>query len=189
MKLTAAAIIVLTVFAVFPALASTEWELGYTWTPVPNALMDGGFAIDSVSGYHVGYADHVFYCSWDVLNVPEFMTMRWADAYASGYLNLLDAGIRLEAEPFIVFAEAGINTLFVHGEGFNPRGFGANLRAGVGVRFDWWGISVAGTSVFPSWQALGDTVSALWSPDTRPAAMNTIQAGLFPSVILTWYLK
>ena len=182
-----------------PAFA--EWELGVSWTPVPNALTDGNSRIDSMTGYHVGYASSIVYGSWDILVVPEFLVEDWTQyydvetgiyhpgCYDSGYLHLFDAGIRLVARPFIGFAEAGINSLFVHGEGFIPGGFGANLRLGLGVKFGWWGVTLSGTSVFTSWRDLVDTVQALGSTETRPLALNAIESSLVPSIIFIWYLR
>jgi hypothetical protein len=199
MRITRAAFLAMAMIGcAIPAFAG--WELGVSWTPVPNALTDGDSRIDSMTGYHIGYADSIFYGSWDVLVVPEFLVEDWTGYYEaetglyrpgcneSGYLNLFDVGIRLSARPFIGFAEAGINSLFVHGEGFIPGGFGANLRLGLGLKFGWWGITLSGTSVFTSWQDLADTVQAIGSQETRPWALDAIQSSLVPSIMFIWYL-
>jgi hypothetical protein len=186
-------------FAALPAFS--EWELGVSWTPVPNAITSASPRMDSMEGYHLAYATSIFYASWDILAVPDFVVEDWTGYldpesglyypgfHDDGYLNLYDVGIRLALRPFVCFAEAGMNGLFVHGEGFLPAGFGANIRLGVGARFDWWGISVAGTSVFATWDELWSTVEAFGLPETRTAAWTAVQSSLVPSVMLIWYLR
>jgi hypothetical protein len=194
-------VVLMVVLAGFTLPAFADWELGLSWTPVPNALTDGGSRIDYIPGFHAGYAASIFYGSWDVLSVPDFVVEDWtgysdvetghftAGYYESGYLNLLDAGIRLNVKPFIGFAEAGINSLFIHGQGFIPGGFGANLRLGLGVKFGWWGITLTGTSVFASWRDLVDTVHALGSSETHSRAWDAIQSSLVPSILFNWYFR
>jgi hypothetical protein len=173
--------------AAFPAFA--EWELGVSWTPVPNAIVDGGSGIDSMTGYHMAYVESLFYASWDVLSVPDRIVGAWTGYHEDGCLSFLDAGLRLSLRPVVCFAEAGVNNLFIHDNGFVPEGFGANVRLGAGVKFGWWGVTLTGTSVFPSWDDLSSAVSALWTPETRPAAWAAFERSLVPSVLFIWYLR
>lgn len=193
---------ILTVVLACSALpAFSDWELGVSWTPVPNAIATANPRVDSMGGYHIGYANSIFYASWDFFTVPETIVENWTAYYDEendifypgfrdeGYLNLYDVGIRLALRPFVCFAEAGLNNLFVHGEGFMPGGFGANLRLGVGARFDWWGVTFVGTSMFTTWDELCRTLGAFGAPETRVAAWDAVQASLVPSVMLIWYLR
>jgi hypothetical protein len=189
------------VFLGFALPAFAEWELGVSWTPVPNALIAGPLQIDSLHGFHAAYATSLFYASWDALSLPGSMVqdmtsyndtatgITYPGYFAPGFLNLYDIGIRLALRPMVGFAEVGVNNLFVEDIGCAPGGFGANLRLGLGVKFDWWGITLTGTSVFATWRELAATVEALGASGTRPSAIDAIQASLVPSILFIWYLR
>ena len=190
-----------------PAFSADQWELGLSWTPIPgeeqSAKAQDEGEMDSITGFHFGYIWwHIGYATWDALVMPpsiiEGMTGYQDDSgnwqpgyYRPGFLNLFDVGGRLNIGPFVGSAEVGINNIYVY-QGEQPvdyKGdFGANLRLGVGLKFNWWGISVTGTSVFPSFRKMTHVIGGLFSSDNRDWALGEIQDGLVPSILLVLYL-
>jgi len=182
-----------------PAFAQVE--LGISYTPVPGGQGSGGAGntqVDSITGFHVAYRWTVLYLSWDSLAMPasliENMTGYWDDAtnqyiagpYLPGFLNLYDAGLELMLRPFLLYAEVGANNIYVY-QNAGGGSFGANLRLGAGLRFNWWGLNLSGTAVFPSFALLTDTLKKLASSETSNAALKTIGDNLVPSLNLTFY--
>jgi hypothetical protein len=89
-----------------------------------------------------------------------------SEYYAPGFLNLFDVGVRLVLRPVLVYAEVGANNLYIYG-GQDDGNVGVNARAGVGLKFGWWGFNVSGTQVFSSLTGLGaaltDAAHGSWS--------------------------
>lgn len=160
--------LVLLVAMAVPAFA--EWELGLGWTPNQNAgnISDPN-AVTSILSFHVGYAWHILYFSWDAFAMPDYWVSNVtnSDYYAPGFLNLFDVGVRLVLQPVLAYAEAGANNLYIYG-GQDDGNVGVNARAGVGLKFGWWGVNVSGTQVFSSLTDLGvalhDAAHGNWSP-------------------------
>ncbi len=183
------ALLALAVFVATPAFA--EMELGLSWTPVPGNDNSPDAQMESITGFHVGYQWWgIFYASWDSLVMPPEIINSFTGFQRPGFLNLFNAGLRLRIGPIIGYATLGTNNIYVYRqaelENFDPS-FGANLRAGVGLKFNWWGINVSGTSVFPSFERLTQTLAALGDPDTQQIAIDKIVDGLVPSINLTFY--
>jgi hypothetical protein len=188
------------------ALASpvfADWELGMSWTPLPTADVNAQgntTKLDSITGFHVAYAWFILFGSWDALAIPNFMVegmtsyydtetqIYYPGSYVPGFVNLFDAGVRLVIAPFVAFAEVGTNTLYIYKAGM-AGGIGANLRLGAGLYFDWWGVTVSGTSLFASFADLQRTLKALGDQGSRNQAINSIEKSLIPSIQLTLYLK
>jgi hypothetical protein len=188
------------------ALASpvfADWELGMSWTPLTSTdvtATGNTTKLDSMPGFHIAYSWFILYGSWDALAVPNFMVEGMTSYYdpvngyspgfyVPGFVNLFDAGIRLVIAPFTAYAEVGTNTLYIYQVGMAPGGIGANLRIGAGLYFDWWGVSISGTSLFASFADLQSTLKQLGSDNTRQTAVNSIEKSLIPSVELKLYLK
>jgi hypothetical protein len=201
------AVLLLLVFAI-PVFA--EWELGASFTPYGGGDSEyadqTSFFDEAIKGVHFGYVWwRIAYATWDSLIMPvhvvEGMTSRYdpETGFAKegiprpGFLNLYDVGARLLLGPFVVSAQVGVNQLYVYKQeelpDFDPQ-FGANLRIGAGLVFDWWGISIAGTSVFPNFEDVVSTLGGLAGSDfAREKALEKIASGLVPTIHFTMYLK
>jgi hypothetical protein len=148
-----------------PAFA--EWELGLGFTPAQNQYATDK-PLEGVINFHVGYSWTILYLSWDAFAMPDYWVYQatsyvdpvsgwyYPGYYTPGFLNLMDVGVKFVIKPFIAYAEVGTNFLYLYGGKFysDPNGgsgMGVNLRAGVGVKFGWWGINLSGTQVFASW--------------------------------------
>jgi hypothetical protein len=174
-------IVVLLLALAVPAFA--DWEFGVSGTPQLNPV-EGN--VEFLTGYHLGYTVSIFAASLDSIAVPSWLIAEWSNYTVPGFLNLFDLGVKLYFRPLIVYAEAGINNLYIYQVGMLP-GLGANLRVGAGLRFGWWGIDLAGTETFPSWDALQKQVGGLFNADMQAAAFNQIVQQLVPSVQFNFY--
>ncbi len=180
--------------AATPAFA--EWELGMSLFPTSQGSLSAQPSgnLDWMIGFHVGHNFwHVGYLSWDAISLPDFMTANLTrGAYAvPSFLNLYDAGVRLTGGPLLAFAEIGLNNLWIYDVGLQPLAdMGANLRAGVGVRSRWWGLTVSATEVYPRMSDLPSTFAGMWSMDraTRSSALSAFRDGLVWSMGITLYL-
>jgi hypothetical protein len=183
------ALLVLAMLVVTPAFA--ELELGLSWTPVPADEKDPEADLGSIVGFHVAYQWWgIFYATWEALVMPDDIINEFTGYQRPGFLNLFDLGFRLRIGPVIGYATVGTNNIYVYRQqeldSFDP-GFGANLRLGAGLRFGWWGVNASGTSVFPSFERMTQTLGALGKAETRDIALEKIVDGLIWSVNLTFY--
>lgn len=201
-KLTILIVIAVMITFTMPVFSADQWELGISWTPVPKQS-DRQENMDSITGFHFGYIWwHIGYITWDALVMPPSIIAgmtsyvdkdgNWQPGYLRpGFLNLFDAGARLNIGPFVGSAEVGINSIYVY-QGDNPvdynGDFGANLRIGLGLKFNWWGVSVTGTSVFPSFKKMTHVLGGLLTTENRDWALNEIKDGLVPSILVVLYL-
>jgi hypothetical protein len=159
------AVIVLLAMTV-PAFA--EWELGLGFTPAQNQSSTDPNALQGIMNFHVGYAWSILYVSWDAFAMPDYWVYNattfidpntgwyYPGADVPGFLNMFDVGVRIVLKPFIFYAEAGPNILYLYGGQFykdplGGSGVGVNGRIGVGLKFGWWGVNLSGTQVFASW--------------------------------------
>jgi len=149
-----------------PAFADRgEWELGIGWTPSQDLVND------AIINFHVGYSWSVLYFSWDAYAMPDYWVYNattftdpysgtlYYGTYLPGFLNLFDVGVKFYLRPVLVYAEVGTNLLYIYGgtiykDPNGNSGVGVNARAGVGVKFGWWGVNLSGTQVFATWTDL-----------------------------------
>jgi len=200
MRKLVVAILIIAVIAV-PSFAALSLELGVSGTPAPA----GDGKVEGIFGFHVGVSPWaVLFASWDALVMPPSMisgmtsyidsTGTWIQgSLVPGYLNLFDAGFRFIMGPVVLMLMAGTNMIYTYDPaetiGVKMAGsFGANLRVAAGLKFKWWGITVAGTSVFNSGEALVTTMKALIPDTTRKWAFDQIVSGLVPSLMLVVYI-
>jgi len=121
--------------------AFAEVELGISATPVPGGQSNQG-GVDTITGFHVGYAWTILYGTVDSLAMPAQMISNmlgyWDDTqgiyvdgpYLPGFLNLVDVGVRFRINPFIAYAELGTNNIYVYKGVGGQNTWGANLRLG-----------------------------------------------------------
>ncbi len=181
--------------------AFAEVELGLSATPVPGGQGTTSTEADMITGFHVGYNWGILYGSWDALAMPprfiSNMTGSWDSVnnvyvegpYVPGFLNLFDVGLRVILQPFVLYTTIGVNDIYVY-KNLGPGGnFGANLRLGAGLRFGFWGVSLSGTAVFPSFGSMVQTLKQLVAQDAaiRNQAVSVIGDNLVPSINLTFY--
>lgn len=184
------AIVLVLLIAVFAApLAAQNLELGASF--IPTAPPEE--SLEFIWGSHLGYKVlAILYGGWDALVVPPHMIQDWTGYYRPGFLNLFDAGLRLDLGPLVGYATVGLNRIYVYRQ--DPDGLrfdddlGANLRVGAGLKFGSWGLVLNGRSLFPNMDELADTLRALGDPGTRDRAFARIQDGLIPSLVVTLYL-
>jgi len=187
-----------------PSFADISWEVGLSGTPIPTGGGDET-SLEALVGFHFGISPFaILYASWDSLVMPPSMisgmtshydeeTDTWTQGlYRPGFLNLFDVGLRILIRPFVLHAEIGTNQIHVYAPEEpigvkNAGGFGANLRLAAGLNFGWWGVSVTGTYVAPTMQALVNTLKGLVSDKTRQWALNQIASGLVPSLMASVY--
>jgi hypothetical protein len=158
---------------------------------LPTSALSGNFsASDIIPGFHVGISPwFILYASWDSLVMNSGAIGGLTGTYLPGFLNLYDAGLRIILGPIVVLVEAGINNVYVYKQGVTgANGLGANLRVGLGLKFKWWGITATGTSVFPNFTNLVDTVKGLFYPDSQRLSLYYILNGLYPGVMAVIYL-
>lgn len=195
--LAAVVLLLLMTAPAFSQLGPGEIELGLSFTPLaadegagPAAEED---ALDAMPGFHVGYVLWNFvYASWDSLVAPPSLMSNWTGFLRPGFLNLFNAGIRFVIKPVVGYATIGMNNIYVYRQGDIQgleNNFGANLRLGAGVKFDWWGVNLSGTAVFPSFQRMIGTIKGLaaTTDDVRNAAIQKIGDSLVPSINVTVY--
>ena len=170
---------ILLIAAAVPTFADRgEWELGLGWTPSQDIVNQ------TILNFHVAYAWSILYLSWDAYAMPAYWVYNattYTDPWTGttydgipnpGFLNLFDVGVRFYVRPVIAYAEIGTNLLYIYGGQIykspdGSSGVGVNARAGIGVRFGWWGVNVSGTQVFATWNdmkaAFGQAANGNWS--------------------------
>ena len=162
-----------------PAFA--ELELGFGLTPSQDIVNQ------PIINFHVGYNWSILYFSWDAYAMPDswvYNATTYTDAATGsvvpgylepGFLNLFDFGLKLQLRPVIGYAEIGTNYLYLRGDQ-SYGGIGVNARAGVGLKFRWWGINVSGTQIFTSWNdlegAFYEAAHGNWSDLTQGSVLS-----------------
>jgi hypothetical protein len=190
MRKTLVVTAVLLMFALAVPAFSNELELGMSWTPLPGAD-ESTEELDSITGFHVGYSFfRILYASWDSLVMPPFIIREWTGYNRPGFLNLYDAGIRLVLGPVLGYATVGVNNVYVYKQEELPSfedAVGVNLRLGLGLKFNWWGVNVSGTAVFPNFDYMTSTLQGLVPEETRDIALQKIADVLVPSLNFAVY--
>jgi hypothetical protein len=181
----------------FSDVGPGELEIGLSVTPLQGGQSAGPDAqedsLDAMTGFHFGYVLFKFlYLSWDSLVSPPSLIKTWTGFNRPGFLNLYDGGIRFFIKPVIGYVTIGLNNVYVYRQGDLQgleNNFGANLRLGAGVKFDWWGVNLSGTAVFPSFQRMAGTLKGLaaTTDDIRNASLQAIGDSLVPSLNVTLY--
>lgn len=187
---------------------SDEFSVGISVTALDESDYQESF--DSVQlGFNVGYRFlNVFLADWSAISLPpgvvaaitgyEYTDDEGNKYYVEGYsrpafANFFDIGLGINLGPFVVNAQAGLNLLYLYKQdeldGYDGSA-GANLRAGVGLRFDWWSVLLNGTVVFADLQEAGKTLAALASEEEflRTQAINKLQKGLLLGLSVNLYL-
>jgi hypothetical protein len=195
--LAAVVMLLLMTAPAFSDIGPGELELGLSWTPLPADESAGPAveedALDAMTGFHVGYVLFKFlYISWDSLVTPPSLIKSWTGFNRPGFLNLYDAGIRFIIKPVLGYVLLGMNNVYVYKQGDLQgleNNFGANLRLGLGVRFDFFGVNLSGTAVFPSFQRMAGTLKGLaaTTDDVRNASVQAITESLVPSLNIVFY--
>ena len=170
---------------------SDEIELGLSWTPVMDNAASADEEVDSIRGFHLGYVLWGFvYGSWDALVMPPSIIQNWTGFYRPGFLNLYDVGVTFTFRPFVVYAELGLNNVYVYKQGSSQalkNNFGANLRIGGGLKWDWIGINLSGTAVFHSFASMASTLAELANSDSSDRAAEKIGNAIVPSLNVVLY--
>ncbi len=189
-----------------------EIELGLSYTPgtvlksdanVSRAKLEDQDAMgDSILGFHVGYSFWwLFYVSLDSLIVPPWFVEQESSytdlnndyhpgTRAPGFMNFIDFGVRPKIGPIYALATMGINNLYIHSEyetGNEETTLGVNLRLGFGVQFGALSISVTGTKVFSSFEAMDASLTRMSDGDTQ--AEQEFWQSLIPSIGFVLHLE
>jgi hypothetical protein len=83
-----------------------------------------------------------------------------------------------------------MNNVYVYNQGSNQalkNNFGANLRLGAGLKWDWIGINLSGTAVFHSFRSMTRTLAGLANKDSRERAVDKIGETIVPSINVALY--
>ena len=179
---------------------------GVGYTPLSNEDLadDASFQESGLTSFHAGYSFWwLFYASWDSFIMPPYLVESMTgslenDVYKEGYyrpgfLNMYDVGIRIHLGPVMGFATVGVNTLYVYRQDEDMldvgENIGANLRLGLGARFDWWGITASISSIQPSIDQAVMIIENMSSGDDylKTQAEEMFLANLVPSIMLVMY--
>jgi hypothetical protein len=145
--------------------AFSEAELGIGLTPGQVGGPPDPNNVDPIINFHVGWNWSILYLSWDAYAMPDYWVYNnttYIDPSTGytiygqnvpGFLNMFDIGVKIVLRPFVGYAEAGPNLLYLRGGDMYGR-VGVNFRVGGGVKFGFWGINLSGTQVFASGQDL-----------------------------------
>jgi hypothetical protein len=172
--------------------AAAELELGLSASPKPVETA-GEDELQFIPGLHLGYAfGGIFYLSLDSLHAVEAVTETVTDGEIldeKSLINLAGGGLRLHLGPLVSYATVGPSWMSFY-ESDRRADVGANIKLGLGLRSEWWGITLNGTQFFYNMDAALDTIGDLFSrqKDTRQGAADRITDGMFPTLIFTLYL-
>jgi len=189
------ALLVLGLVAATPVFAEIELGISGTLSQPKDNDQNAEFGPELsewlIPGFHVGYSWAIFYASWDAMVLPPDIINDFTGFHRPGFLNLIGAGIRLRIGPVVTYATVGTNTIYVYRqsdlEGVDPE-LGANVRAGLGLTFGFWGVNLSGTMLFSSFERLARTFQGFaGTPAEQQAAWDTISDGLKPALNLTLY--
>jgi len=185
------AAILLLALAVPAAFSEAELGIGLTPGQVGGSTDPN---VNPILNFHVGWSWTILYLSWDAYAMPDYWVYNntsYVDPvsgyfipgyYVPGFLNLLDAGIRIVIRPFIGYAEIGTNMLYLRG-GQTYSGIGVNARLGFGVKFGFWGINLSGTQVFASMNDL----KAAFNQGFKNGNWSGVTEGMVPTINFTLY--
>ncbi len=186
-------LIVLTLLFLMCAGTATagELEIGVSASPKPVAE-NGNDELSFMPGLHLGYGFMgIFYASLDSLYANKRVTYAITDnsVNETSFIHLTGGGLRLRLGPLTSYATVGPTWMSFNDSNVNAK-VGANIKLGIGLRNDGWGISLNGTQFFYDMDAAFSAIGGLFSSDqdTRQAAKNRITDGMFPTLIWTLYL-
>jgi hypothetical protein len=184
---------------------SEEWSVGVSL----NGLSEDEGIDAAQLGFNVGYKFlNILLADWTAVAIPpglveswtgqsftaDDMKVTWIPGYQRpGFMNFFDIGLAFNIGPIVATGQAGLNLLYIYKqeelEGYDGS-FGANLRAGVGARFDWWSVILNGTVAFADIESAFQTLGALASDVDRVAAdaRDTLRSGLLVSLGFNLYL-
>lgn len=198
--------LLLAVVVAAPVMSQNEeWSVGVSL----NGMSDVEGIDRAQIGFNVGYRFlNILLADWSAVSLPpgvianltgyEYTDENGNLFYVPGYdrpgfANFFDIGLALNIGPFVGTAQAGLNFLYIYRQdeldGYDGPA-GANLRAGVGVRFDWWSVILNGTVVFADIGNAFQTLAALSSDDNflREQAEDTLRSGLMVALSFNLYL-
>jgi hypothetical protein len=161
-------------------------------------------------GFHFGYNTGILYASVDSFVMPPFLVekMTQSDEYFEdtdqwvknpgivrpGFLNFLDLGIKLNISKFVLFAEAGVNNLYVYHQGDLPEEqkakigtLGTNIRFGASYRvINNLSVGLTGTAIFPNFMTMGNALKGLFGDEQYENSAEQVQ--LLPILMIVFYL-
>jgi hypothetical protein len=183
-------ILIMLLFVLFAGTAAAgEWELGLSASPKP--VTSGENELNFMPGLHLGYGfAGIFYLSLDSLYANKAVTQEITGGIVDeSFIHLTGGGLRLRLGPVMSYATVGPTWMTFQQHDVSTE-VGANIKLGLGLRNDWWGVSLNGTQFFYDMDTALTTIGDLFSSDksTRQAAGNRITDGMFPTLILTLYL-
>ena len=212
MKKRVAIVAALLALAVALPLSAGQWDLGLSFTPVIKGEEDEAQTGDKdpfekvLPGFHFGYRwAGILYASWDAIVMPpEYITDMTGytvtegdfeyfkyGPYAPGFLNLWDIGLKGLLGPVVLYTEIGINTIYVYKQSEIPDDFksnvGANWRAGVGGKFNNWGVNLDFTAIFPSFKSMASDIRILVGDDVEAKAAVKRKIKWVPSLTVVLY--
>jgi len=162
--------------------AFSEAELGIGLSPGTVANPPDPNNVDPILNFHVGWSYSILYLSWDAYAMPDYWVYNnttYVDPSSGytvqgylvpGFLNMFDIGVKILLKPFLLYAEAGPNMLYLRG-GTDYGRVGVNARLGAGLKFGFWGINLSGTQIFASTDdlnaAIHQAIHGNWSDLTQ----------------------
>ena len=189
-------VILLIIFSFITGMAAAdEFEFGISFTPQPGEDTGGRTEdeMEGIYGFHFAYNWWaVFYASLDSLVMPPGVIQDWTGHSRPGFLNLLGGGFRFHIGPVMLLTTVGINHIYVYKQDEDSLDFnsslGANFRIGAGARFDWWGLGLTGTSIFPTFEEMIRVLKGLVADSTREISLGELRKSLIPSIYVTFCL-
>lgn len=183
-------VLIVLLFLLFAGTAAAgEWELGVSASPKPVESAED--ELNFMPGLHVGYGFmSIFYVSLDSLYANQKVTYEITNGINDeSFIHLTGGGLRLHLGPIMSYATVGPTWMSFRNQDVSAK-VGANIKLGLGLRNESWGISLNGTQFFYDMDEALQTIGNLFSEDkaTRQAAGNRITDGMFPTLIATLYL-
>ncbi len=161
-------------------------------------------------GFHIAYRTwKVFYFAWDSIVLPPELVMDmtgtvqavvddtgntlyffYPGPYRPGFLNMWDFGLKLLLGPVAGYTTIGVNSIYVYKQKELTQSFehsfGANWRAGLGLKFGSLGVGADFTAIFPSFKGMIGTFGAIIHEGLSSPAARSIK--WVPSLNFILYL-
>lgn len=159
-------------------------EYGMEPAPDPNNEFydEPSFMDEWLIGFHVAYNWGIIYASLDSMALPPFMIKEMTRFEGTdyegnpyffeghdrpGFINFLDAGIKLSIGDIVAFGTIGFNSIYIYRqaelpEEQKPGTVGTNLRIGAGYKIAKdISIGLTGTAIFPNFKTMSMALKGL----------------------------
>lgn len=119
------------------------------------------------------------------------MPKKTPGVFRPGFYNFIDVGVKLDIGEIVVFAETGVNILYIHQQdNLNEEqkdAVGVNLRIGASYKVTSnMSVGLTGTAIFPDFETMGAALKGLAGESGYEDAGDNVQ--LLPMLSIVLYL-